>query len=48
MTTRGHHRSRSKRKKKGAKKARDSLEKEQEANVGEEEPELPPEESPPG
>jgi hypothetical protein len=48
MTTRGHHRSRSKRKKKGAKKARDSLEKEQEVDAGEEEAELPERESPSG
>ena len=46
MTTRGHHRSRSKRKKKGAKKARDSLEKDQEVDEGGEEAELPEGESP--
>lgn len=32
MTTRGHHRSRSKRKKKGSKKARESLERQFEAD----------------
>jgi hypothetical protein len=46
MSTRGHHRIRSKRKKKGAKKARESLEKEAQVDERDEGSELENEVSP--